>query len=1268
MAPAAPDLPQRFPCWCRAVYSWGGEEKKDLGFIEGDLIECLNAGDGSWWMGRLKRDKRAVGLFPSNFVELLPEDYAPASRAPSPLLPEKGGGNISRAASPNPPPQKSKSAFRKPFQAYSAPRSPNPEAAARERMQKSGSLLQNPHGSVSKHRPYSAMKRSSNERSSGESIESPSIPQPAQFSKFRAISPAPRSSNTNLRTHYSMTSPRPASQLRSHSPNPIHQYSMDSRAASPVPPNDPWNRNSRAPSPNPDFDMGDSPPPPAPPPHRVAYNPSRAPSPQPMHQDAGYYSRDLTPEPRSAVSDDPTRTGLTPSPLTHAMNDVMSSLHDMGLSGRSPTPEQPATPPHVWSPDAYDEMYSATVVRKHRANTALGINSHQDSGYGTEEIADDSFGLQDTGGPGDSYVQKMERRLREMQQQQLQQEHSDIDRGPVPPRKDSPFQLKSQGSQNNAFAQRQGSHKTLKNRKSAYELGKQVLGRTFTTKTNATQQSSSTEASNQTSSTNHTLMSGASAGQISATSAGSMYRHRWKLNSGKDGSSRPFSVAEIREKASSRLGFGPSRPGSPQTGLSGPSYHSSHASVSRADTSQGDYADASGGLLGGLSAPSSPKKRGLLKRFVDNAKAGAATARSTVSSQGFYASSRPASRMQQNNRTMVPDGITAIAGGLAVPNQTGSTNSAARDMGLGGGSDWVQVRRDVNRSNSLSKNERDERMERCHMNDLPVINPVDVLWQNTEGDEGLDGLPVSEPTDFIGLCNLALVDKSARFVSNLPPLTTPASLAQSYVCRPYRSDVQRLRAIFTWVSERITWEEDFEGEIDSRRTIETLRACSEEIAVLVSEMCAAVGIHSEIVRGHLKLPSELLDIGMDLDAAARPNHWWNSVIIDGEWRVMDCGLSNPTHPQRAQYSSAGPSVAESWWFLARPSEICYTHIPLLPEQQHLVPALPHDVLMALPIASPPYFKNQLAMAGYDTSLLQLENLEMAHIKFETPEDVEAIAEVEVKSFQRDADGDYFESGETVTKPALCQAEWYGGRKRWVVKGVLPGDEGRGLLKVYAGKRGLMHSASKNPHPLAIILPLTHAGQNPPFDFLTRHPTPHASRNDIYCIQPQCARLVVNNTFVFSVRQHPNTLNASPSVGTGSFAVSVGPGATGRTSRAGAASPMMQRPGSAMSVSSNMVSATGSNYSGSGSNPSTSSTGGMGMGAKPAKLAVQSPSGKIIRLTRKSEVTATSSGREEEADGTVWETIIKVSERGGWRGLVLADRSAKWCVWAEWVCV
>jgi transglutaminase/protease-like cytokinesis protein 3 len=106
-----------------------------------------------------------------------------------------------------------------------------------------------------------------------------------------------------------------------------------------------------------------------------------------------------------------------------------------------------------------------------------------------------------------------------------------------------------------------------------------------------------------------------------------------------------------------------------------------------------------------------------------------------------------------------------------------------------------------------------------------------------------------------------------------------------------------------------------------------------------------------------------------------------------------------------------------------------------------------------------------------------------------------------------------------------------------------------------------------------------------------------------------------------------------------------------------------RPGSAMSMT---TSVTGS------SNPSSAS--GTVAGKKPAKLAIQTPGGKILRLMRKEDRKGISVGGrghsmdEEMSDGGTWETIIKCSERGVWRGLVLADRTARWCVFAEWVCV
>ena len=88
------------------------QSQRDLGFVEGDLIECLNAGDGSWWTGRLRRNK-TVGVFPSNFVEVLPDHFRPVSRSTSPLP-------VSGTPSPvGTPLQKKKSKpFRKPFEAY----------------------------------------------------------------------------------------------------------------------------------------------------------------------------------------------------------------------------------------------------------------------------------------------------------------------------------------------------------------------------------------------------------------------------------------------------------------------------------------------------------------------------------------------------------------------------------------------------------------------------------------------------------------------------------------------------------------------------------------------------------------------------------------------------------------------------------------------------------------------------------------------------------------------------------------------------------------------------------------------------------------------------------------------------------------------------------------------------------------------------------------------------------------------------------------------
>lgn len=919
------------------------------------------------------------------------------------------------------------------------------------------------------------------------------------------------------------------------------------------------------------------------------------------------------------------------------MDGVIEQLDALGMQPQQSrdSPEPPLDP---WSPESFDMVRHRSRRKTHkvRPQTSMGVVL-QDEGYETYS-GNSSQDNTNHGGYGDepdppqlsNYVERMESRIRKMHQHSSSMSNMDATGTAPPP---PPKKLSHIERPKSALSLAGESDTGIRRQKSVYSGGRNFLNRTSTTKTNSTNASSGnrstiTTSSTTTQSTNRSLMSGTSAGGMSATSAGDLARKN-------------------RARARSELGF---RRGERNddyeldrstTPFSGVSYHASHSSSQAAPYTNNGLRDDGNGIaaVGGLVQPEAkPKKSNFIKRILEATKTGVASGRSTIGNN-TASSASPAARS-------APNVVSAAAGGAGT-SSVSLGRDAAREMALVSGGDWVQVRRDVNRSNTLSKNERNERRDRCQMLDYPAIDPVDELFETLEGDEDGDGMPVREPVNF-QIINLSQVDKNSRFISSLPPMTTAVTLATSYVCRPYRSEVQRLRAIFIWVAEKIAWEEDFEARVDTRRVIQTKRGCAEEYAVLVHEMCTAVGIHSEVVRGYLKTPGEV----PETTVMPRSNHWWNAVLIDNEWRMIDCCLASMSNPKRALYSSASNTTVDSWWFLTRPSELCWTHIPEHHLQQHMCPPVSHEVLLNLPGACPPFFKNDLAMVDYNTSLVRIENLEMVHIKFNVPADVEVAAEVEVRTFTRDADGDVFESGEVIKKRALAQAEWYNGTKRYTVKGLLPGDEATGVLKVYAGKRGLMHSIKDIPHPLAFALPIIHTGENPPYEFVARHPTPHAQRHDIYVVQPQCQRLALNNTFVFAIRQHP----------------SLSPGCTMTpASNPGGVSPIpFARPPSSMSMNSSNPSTSTASSSGYG--------GGTVAGKKPAKLAIQTPGGKILRLMRKEDRrgVGTSSrnigGEDEVSDGGTWETIIKCSERGVWRGLVLADRTARWCVFAEWTVV
>ncbi|SSD58878.1 related to Cytokinesis protein 3 [Saccharomycodes ludwigii] len=59
------------PFKVKAIYSWSGEQRNDLGFLEGDIIEVTKA-KGHWYYGKLLRNKK-TGSFPANYVTVIQE-------------------------------------------------------------------------------------------------------------------------------------------------------------------------------------------------------------------------------------------------------------------------------------------------------------------------------------------------------------------------------------------------------------------------------------------------------------------------------------------------------------------------------------------------------------------------------------------------------------------------------------------------------------------------------------------------------------------------------------------------------------------------------------------------------------------------------------------------------------------------------------------------------------------------------------------------------------------------------------------------------------------------------------------------------------------------------------------------------------------------------------------------------------------------------------------------------------------------------------------
>lgn len=434
-----------------------------------------------------------------------------------------------------------------------------------------------------------------------------------------------------------------------------------------------------------------------------------------------------------------------------------------------------------------------------------------------------------------------------------------------------------------------------------------------------------------------------------------------------------------------------------------------------------------------------------------------------------------------------------------------SLRSMATSIGLGdsGGNQvdqmrWVEIHQVLNRSNTLSKHEKQRRKSRPQNGMIGTQEPLEQLAK-LKGNETSDGYTWADPP----ARDYTHVDSRMQSLNSWP-FITPAEIVRAYIVKWFRDPRDQLRAAFLFCATKLNWEPlipDDEGVGSLSRVIQTRRANPLELAAVFRSMCETVGVPCTVIAGYLKSPGQVW-------VPSRPNHYWNAVLVDGLWRMVDASLASPTFPGHdiVAKNSGDKNAPEDFYFLTRPSELLFTHVPYDSADQHVVPPVAHEVLNALPLAGPQAFEHELELVDFSTSLTRLHGTDVAEITIAVPSHLELHAALDLEQSEGCVLAQPFHRGDT---------------RFYRIKAVLPPAQIHAGLNLYVGATGTLKSVSHNTLALAYSIPILHTGgTNPLFHFLTRHPTPGATSTDVYVKTPQTGELKVGYSYKFEVDVFP----------------------------------------------------------------------------------------------------------------------------------------------------
>lgn len=175
----------------------------------------------------------------------------------------------------------------------------------------------------------------------------------------------------------------------------------------------------------------------------------------------------------------------------------------------------------------------------------------------------------------------------------------------------------------------------------------------------------------------------------------------------------------------------------------------------------------------------------------------------------------------------------------------------------------------------------------------------------------------------------------------------------AYLVRPAKSEVHKARAIYRWITDRITYDlpayEAFLAEMKSQDSswlpkmgsysvavdvLKARKAVCAGFAQLFKALCQEAKVEAVIIGGHARTRGQ--EPGQPFD----PNHAWNAVKLQGRWYLVDTTWGGGA----VSLQSKTPTKKYTdYYFLTPPEQLIFSHFPAKEAHQFLDSAVAREV-------------------------------------------------------------------------------------------------------------------------------------------------------------------------------------------------------------------------------------------------------------------------------------------------------------------------------------